>query len=166
VAGGETGREAAIGDPDLAAPQGAEDPVDGGQHSGGQGCLTTVVSGGPSGGEGAFARAHHLDPRGERLDRHQHRFEGARVTVRIVRDQLELWTAFLCLTPTLTRTDPLGPGGHRAGEHPTGIQYGHRLGGGHARRGHGPVRAPYRQYTGHRRRSHLHPLHRLEKAAP
>ncbi len=154
MASGETGREAPVGDADLAAAQGTEHLVDGGRHHGGQSCLTTVIPGGSVGREGASAGTQHLDPRGERLDRHQHRLEGTRVTIRVVRDQLEPRAALLRLASALAMANSLGPGGCRAGKHPTGIQHGHRLGGGHAGGRHRPIRAPDHQHAGHRSRSH------------
>src|SRR6266487_5901053 len=97
----------------------AEDGIRDGRVTGVQTCalpiFTAVVSGGTTGEEGAFAGTQHLDPRGERLDRRQHRLEGARVPVGVVRDQLELWAAFLRLAPALARADPIGAGGRRAG---------------------------------------------------
>jgi hypothetical protein len=165
VAGGEAGGEASVGDANLAASQGAEHPIDRGLHLGDQRFLAAVVSGGSTGWKRARARAQHLDPRGERLDRHQHRLEGSRVTIRVMRDQLELGAALLRLAPALTLMNPFHSGRGRACQHTTCIEHCHRLGGWHACRSHRPVRTPDREDAGHRSRSPP-PLHRLEKAAP
>jgi hypothetical protein len=165
MTGGEAGGEASVGDADLAALQGAEHPIDRGLHLGDQRLLAAVVPGGSTGWKRARARAQHLDPRSERLDRRQHRLEGSRVTIGVMRDQLELGAALLGLAPALTLTDPFRPSRRRACEHTTGIEHCHRLGGRHTCRSHRPVRTPDREDAGHRSRS-PRPLHRLEKAAP